>query len=173
MGQPPQELDAFCRREWSRLVGALALYTGDPLLAEELAQEALTRAARDWRKVARMDAPGAWVHRVALNLAHSHFRRVRVARRAQSKLGAEAIDGHRTNAADTADALAVRSAVAALPERERRALVLRYWFDLPVDDVAAAMHCPPNTVKTLTRRAVLALRDAHLVDDEPEAADVN
>ena len=170
MGQPPQELDAFCRREWPRLVGALALYTGDALLAEELAQEALTRAARDWRKVSHMDAAGAWVHRVGLNLAHSHFRRAQVARRARAKLAAEAIGGHET---DTADTLAVRSAVAGLPERERRALVLRYWFDLPVDEVAAAMHCPPNTVKTLTRRAVLALRDAHLVDDEPEAADVN
>ena len=170
MERPPLDLDAFCRREWPRLVGALALYTGDPLLAEELSQETLTRAARDWRTVSRLDAPGAWAYRVALNLARSHFRRVRVARRVQVQLSAVPL---RERDPDTAEALAVRSAVAALPERQRRALVLRYWFDLSVDEVAEIMKCPSNTVKTLTRRAVLALRDAHLVDDEPEAADVD
>ena len=75
--------------------------------------------------------------------------------------------------ADPTDAVAVRAAVAGLPERQRRALVLRYWFDLPVAQVAETMRCPENTVKTLTRRALLALRAAHVVDDEVEVADVN
>ena len=76
----PDELGAFCRAEWSRLVGALSLYTGDADLAEELAQEAVARVCRHWRKVRKMDAPAAWLHRVARNLAHSHYRRARVAR---------------------------------------------------------------------------------------------
>jgi RNA polymerase sigma factor (sigma-70 family) len=170
VGQPPSELEEFCRRESLRLVGALTLYTGDVQLAEELTQETLTRVAQAWGKVSRMDAPGVWAYRIALNLARSHFRRMRVARRVQAQLAGA---GSAVSAPDTAEALAVRSAVAALPERLRRALILRYWFDLPVADVADAMGCPPNTVKTLTRRAVAALREAHLIDDEPEAADVN
>ena len=51
MGQPPPELEEFCRRESLRLVGALTLYTGDVQLAEELTQETLTRVAQAWGKV--------------------------------------------------------------------------------------------------------------------------
>jgi DNA-directed RNA polymerase specialized sigma24 family protein len=47
------------------------------MLAEELAQETMVRVARDWEKVSRLDAPGAWAYRVAMNLARSHFRRAR------------------------------------------------------------------------------------------------
>jgi DNA-directed RNA polymerase specialized sigma24 family protein len=42
--------------------------------------------------------------------------------------------------------------VSALPPNEQTALILRYWLDLPVDQVAEIMQRPPNTVKTLTRR---------------------
>jgi RNA polymerase sigma-70 factor (ECF subfamily) len=54
----------------------------------------------------------------------------------------------------------------ALSEPQRRALVLRYFSDLSVREVADVMRCPSNTVKTHTRRALEALRDAGLVDDE-------
>ena len=63
----------------------------------------------------------------------------------------------------------MRDAVAALPERQRRALVLRYFSDLPVVEVATMMGCPEGTVKTLTARAIAALRGAGLVDDREDA----
>jgi RNA polymerase sigma factor (sigma-70 family) len=66
---------------------------------------------------------------------------------------------------DTASALAVRHAVAQLPVRQRSALVLRYFADLSVAETADAMRCPEGTVKTLTRQAILALRDQGLVGD--------
>jgi hypothetical protein len=50
-------LEALCRREHPRLVRSLALYTGDALLAEELAQDALLAACRRWSEVQRMDSP--------------------------------------------------------------------------------------------------------------------
>jgi len=162
---PPQGLVTFCRTEWPRLVGALALYTGDPELAQEIAQETLARVARDWQRVSSLDAPGAWAHRVALNLARSHFRRLRVARAATARL--EHASATNSVGGDPADAVAVRAAVAALPERQRRALVLRYFVDLPVGEVAAAMGCPEGTVKTLTSRALATLRRSGLVDPDP------
>lgn len=115
-------LAEFCRREHPRLVGALSLYCGDPGVAEELAQEALIRAADRWAQVGQMAAPGAWVHRVAMNLCGSWFRRKRADRRAIARVGAErpyppaGVDG---------DAVAVREAVARLPVRHRRVVVLR------------------------------------------------
>ena len=68
----PIDLTEFCEAEWPRLVGALSLYTGDADLAEELAQEAVVRACRHWRKVRSMEAPAAWLHRVARKIGRAH-----------------------------------------------------------------------------------------------------
>ena len=154
------DVDSFCRREWPRLVGSLSLFTGNADLAEELAQETLARVCRDWRKVSGLAAPGAWAHRVAINLARSHYRHRAVARKHASALvSPTSVDD------DTASALAVREAVARLPVRQRSALVLRYFSDLSVAETAEAMRCPEGTVKTLTRQAILALRNQGLVSD--------
>jgi RNA polymerase sigma-70 factor (sigma-E family) len=165
------DVDTFCRREWPRLVGTLSLFTGDPDLAEEIAQETLARVCRDWRKVSHLAAPGAWAHRVAINLARSHFRHRAVVRKHASALVSTA-----TVDDDTASAVAIREAVAQLPVRQRTALVLRYFADLSVAETAEAMRCPQGTVKTLTRQAILALRNHGLVSDagieEESMADV-
>lgn len=71
--------------EHPRLVRALALYTGDAAWGEELAQEALVQVIRKWEDVAQMAAPGAWAHRVGLNLAKSGFRRRQAAARARRR----------------------------------------------------------------------------------------
>ena len=160
---------AFCEREWSRLVGALVLLLGDRLAAEDLAQETLARVCRDWDRVRTLESPGGWAHRVACNLAASHRRRDRVARRALDRVAGRPL----SPPADDADAVAVRDAILMLPERERRALVLRFFADLSVRDTAAAMRVPEGTVKTLTRSAIAALRASGLVtstDHEAEAS---
>jgi RNA polymerase sigma-70 factor (sigma-E family) len=165
---PTAEVSAFCRREWPRLVGSLSLFTGDGDLAQELAQETLARVCRDWRKVSNLEAPGAWAHRVALNLARSHFRHRAVARRHASRF-ATAVP---SDDPDTATVIAVRNAVARLPLRQRTALVLRYFADLSVAQTAEIMRCPQGTVKTLTHEAIRALRATGLheliADTEPE-----
>ena len=79
-------LEAFCRAEYPRLVGMLDLYCGDLGVAEELAQEALTRVYRHWKKVSALDKPEAWVRRVAINLANSHFRRRKAERKAREQI---------------------------------------------------------------------------------------
>jgi RNA polymerase sigma factor (sigma-70 family) len=153
------EFAAFCVEEHPRLVGALSLYCGDRVLAEELAQDALSRACRDWRKVRRLGAPGAWTHRVAINLASSHFRRAAAESRAKRRLH-EDQRAYGDPGLDRAAALDIRSAVASLPRRQRTALILRYYVDLSVRDVAVAMECPEGTVKTLTRKAIASLRQS-------------
>jgi RNA polymerase sigma factor (sigma-70 family) len=155
------DLDAFCLREWPRLVGALSLYTGDAGVAEDLAQETLARVCYRWEKVRELEAPGAWAHRVAMNLAHSHFRRA-TRRRALEQHAAESRAVHEEGDLDVA--MLVRAAVVRLPRRQREALVLRYYADLSVRAVAEILRCPENTVKTLTRRAIAGLRDAGLAD---------
>jgi DNA-directed RNA polymerase specialized sigma24 family protein len=80
------EFAAFCVEEHPRLVGALSLYCGDRAVAEELAQDALSRACRDWNKIRHLGSPGAWTHRVAINLANSYFRRAAAETRAKRRL---------------------------------------------------------------------------------------
>jgi RNA polymerase sigma factor (sigma-70 family) len=158
------DLAEFCGAEWPRLVGALSLYTGRRDLAEDLAQDALVRVCERWSTVRTADSPSAWAHRVAFNLAKSHFRRAAVWRRVQVRATERAQVVNVNNAAP----IATRDALQSLPPNQREALVLRYYADLSVRDVAALMRCPENTVKTHTRRALAALRESGLLDDDDE-----
>lgn len=150
---------AFCSRVRPKLVGALSLHCGDADVAEELAQEALARAWDRWAKVREMDNPEGWVWRVGVNLASSHYRRKAAERRARAKADARetlvVLDDH----ADPNEREAVRRAVAGLPDRQRTALVLRYFSDLSVEETAQIMGCATGTVKSLTHRAIGSLRD--------------
>lgn len=147
---------AFCARLRPRLVGALGLHTGDAALAEELAQETLARVWARWSKVRDLDRPEAWTYRVAFNLARSHWRRRRAERRANERSANRPTE---PRDADPGSVLAVREAVAALPERQRRAVVCRFYADMSVAETAAALGCAAGTVKALTHKAVAALRE--------------
>jgi RNA polymerase sigma-70 factor (ECF subfamily) len=153
---PPDDLVAFCQREHARLVGAVTLYCGDRALGEEIAQESLAAACERWEKVRTMDAPGAWVHRVAINATNSRFRRLGAERRARRRL-----EGRHDDAVtdpDGADAVAIRQSLAALPARQRQALVLRFYLGLSVAETARWMDSSEAAVKALTQRAIARLR---------------
>lgn len=168
--EPDPALVAFCELEQPKLIGVLTLYCGNKALGEELAQEALARACLRWKQLKDMASPQAWVHRVAINLANSHFRRAAAERRARRRQAAQSSQA--SPSAETTDAVAVRDAVASLPRRQRAALVLRYFADLPVTEVAELMDCPDNTVKTLTRRALQRLGSDLQEPELKEASDV-
>jgi len=148
------DLAAFCEEQIPRLIGVLTLYAGKRAIAEELAQEALARAVLRWSKLRRTESPEGWVYRVAINLANSRWRRGVAERRANQRFGGS--DDRYEE--DHATALAVRVALTQLTGRQRQAIVLRYYLDLPVDEVAALMDCPESTVKSLTRRGLARLK---------------
>lgn len=150
----------FYNVHYTRLVGSLVLYTGDRELAMDVAQETMARAYRDWRKVSRLDTPPAWLHRVAFNLANSAFRRKLAEWRSSARLQQRTDSSHHDS--DASEAVAVRKAVAALPARQKTALVLRYYADMSVADVAEAMGCAEGTVRALTSQALEGLRRSGL-----------
>jgi RNA polymerase sigma-70 factor (ECF subfamily) len=133
--------------------------------AKDLAQEALTRACRHWGTLAAMDYPGVWLHRVAVNLARSHNRREEGRRRA-----VVALTEAQSTLVDPTMEMALRDAVRNLPERERVAVILRFFADLSVRDTAAVMDTSESTVKFLTHSAVKRLRATSLFNIE-EVAD--
>ena len=157
-----RQLAEVCESEHARLVGMLALYTGDEQVAQELAQEALLKLCEHWSSV-RDGNPAAWLTTVAMNLGRSMFRRQLAARRAHVRHGP--LDDQVVD--DRADVLAVRQEVAALPHRQREVIVYRFYLGASVNETAEAMGCATGTVKSLTNRAVVALRAAGLNPGEP------
>ncbi|HEY4377261.1 MAG TPA: SigE family RNA polymerase sigma factor [Acidimicrobiales bacterium] len=158
--------DDFCRAIHPRLVGSLRLYLGEPELAEELAQDALVRVVERWTQVSAMDGPEAWTYRVAFNLARSVLRRRIAERRARSRSERRPTSSWNV---DVAEVLSVRAAIAALPARQRQAVVLRYYGDLTLDQVAEAMGCRLGTVKAHLHQAHASLRLAPLLAADPTA----
>jgi RNA polymerase sigma-70 factor, ECF subfamily len=81
------DFDAFYAASYSRLVGQLFVVLGDLNEAEDVVQEAFTRAAARWPRVRTYDAPEAWVRRVALNQAFTVLRRAKRQLRLLGRLG--------------------------------------------------------------------------------------
>lgn len=152
----PEDPAAFCAQVSGRLTAALTLYTGDRDVAEELAQEALARAWERWDRVGAMASPEGWVFRTARNLAVSRWRRRAIERRARAA---------ETVVEDPAEGVALRAAVADLPERQRATIVARFYLDLSVAEAARHLDCAEGTVKAATSHALDALRRAGFVDE--------
>lgn len=161
---PPDELTAFYAEQFDRVRGSLVLFTGSRDVGEELAQEAFVRACQHWEQIRTMESPGAWVQRVGINLAISRGRRLRTERRPHRRVRREVVDAPAGGDAD------IRGALLALGPHERAVVVLRFYGDLSVAQVAAALGIPEGTVKTRTRTGLATLRASGIgaaTDREP------
>jgi RNA polymerase sigma-70 factor (sigma-E family) len=165
------EFDCFAGGAWDPLLRTGYLMTGDAKDAEDLVQETLLRVARRWNRVRSMDHPAAYARRVLINLVlrdASRRSRQRAELRPQDG-GAEAADESAARALREVDDLAeFRWALAQLPARQRAVLVLRYWADLPVGEVADILGCTEGTVTSTASRAAARLAGA-LAHSSPPA----
>ena len=123
--------------------------------ADECAQEALARAYPRWKHLSRNGNPTPWVVRVAANLAIDHWRRSNRQREASQSTSATSVA---SADAGLADRLAIHSALAVLPRRQRQVVVLRYLADMTESQVAAALTINIGTVKQHASRGLTALR---------------
>lgn len=158
------DFDELYRRDWRPVVALAYGLSGSRAAAEELAQDAFLAAHRRWAHVREYDDPGAWVRRVAVNLAVSSLRRRAAEARAMARLG-----GRRrplpTELAPRDEAF--WRAVRALPARQAQVVALHYLEDRPVADIAAVLECAEGTVKAHLHRARRALAIT-LREDEGE-----
>lgn len=150
--------DALCPRHLPRLY-VIALRIGaDPALAEEVAQDAMVRA---WRNAGRFDpAKGKlspWLNRIALNLAIDRQRAApRLQPLADDLPGAEP-DGFQALAQRDRSAR-LAAGLAALPPRQRAALLLTYAEDGLGKDVARTLGVTTRALEGLLRRGRLFLK---------------
>jgi RNA polymerase sigma-70 factor (sigma-E family) len=148
-----EAFDRLCRKEYVSVVRTAYLITGDREEAVDLAQEAFARAYERWRSVSRMDRPGGWLQRVVANLAISWRRQ----RRFRADVGAGEVDA--VVADEEASDLDLLEALRALTPGQRAAIVLRYYADQPVEEVARALGKRPGTVRALTSQGLARLRE--------------
>lgn len=138
-----EDFASFYRREY-RSIRALAwTLTGEVGAAEDVAQEAFLRAHQRWDVVAGYDEPGAWVRRVAINLATSVLRRRGRELRALVRLGSQRREDWELPDADRE----FWGVVRALPRGQAATIALHYYEDLPVSDIAAVLGIAEGTVK--------------------------
>lgn len=157
----PAAVNEMVTRKLPRLLALASRILGDADEAKDVAQESFLRI---WRQAARWRSGEArfdtWLHRVALNLCHDRLRR----RRERPLNEEEALE-----LADSAPALdeqlesadrnaRMAAALAALPARQREAIVLQYYQELSNIDAAALMNISVEALESLLSRARRQLR---------------
>lgn len=152
------DFDSFYQVNFGDTVALAYSYTTDLAEAQDIAQEAFCRAWQRWAHVSTYDNPVAWVRRVAFNLAHSRWRRLKVAATHIRKQRIDEVPGLNP------DHVAVVAALRKLPKAQREAIVLHHIADVPVDEVARQLDVPVGTVKSWLHRGRAALAGELSID---------
>ncbi len=143
-GWPPRLVELYEQRGLA-LVRLAYLLTGNAAAAEELVHDAFLATLGRWDGVRE---PGPYVRAAVVNHCRSWGRRRSLERRhthtapAHAQLGADEL----------------WDALSKLDERRRTAIVLRFYEDLPDDDIAHILGCRPVTVRTAIHRGLKELR---------------
>jgi len=139
------------------LVRLAVLLVRDMATAEEIVQDSFVAVHDNWRKLRDRAKAASYLRQCVVNRARSVLRHRLVADRSVPPMTPDM-----PSAEQGAIALLERSAVVAalhgLPQRQREALVLRYYADLSEAEIAAAMGISKGAVKSHTARAIAALR---------------
>lgn len=138
--------------------------TGDREQAEDLVQEAFARVAGRFRHLRGVDELDAYLRRAVVNLFSSGLRRRKLERAWLDRERSGHVEHHVDH--DPAERDEVWRALQRLPERQRTAVVLRFYEDLPEREAAALMGCSAGALNSLVVRAMQTLRtELHRGDD--------
>lgn len=147
------EFAAFYEANVGALVGSFTATLGDPMVAQDAAHEAMTRACQKWHTVSQYRNPFGWCYRVGLNWATSRWRkRKREVTTGTFKFEPSGADG------EPIDEELVQ-ALLKLPVDQRAVVVLRIWMDWSISDTAEALGIAEGTVRSRLSRALDRLRD--------------
>ena len=155
------DFDSFYAEAREAVARAVTITTGDRDLSVEAVDEAMARAYQRWSHVSRLENPGGWVYRVALNWATSVLRR----RHRPWPFGGSAERSVEQPSMPEPD---VMRALAELEVRQRAVVVCRYVLGWSEAETAAALSISAGTVKSRLHRAnrQLSSRLAHLRDEK-------
>jgi RNA polymerase sigma-70 factor (sigma-E family) len=147
------EFAEFAEAASPRLRRTAFLLCGDWHTAEDLVQSALAKVFVAWRRIRRQDAAHAYATRTLMNCYLADRRRKRPV-----EVLTDQIPDRAAAPPAPENRLLVLSALAELPPKARAVVVLRYWADLSVDEVAGMLGCSPGNVRSQSTRALSKLR---------------
>ena len=154
-----RDFDAFFRIEYPRLRRLLS--TAD-LHADDALQEAFTKAALSWPRLAGYDDPAGWVRRVAVRRILNERRSSRRRHAAMERLEAPTDP----TVADRESAIDLTRAIRALPKQQRVALTLFYLGGLTSAETGDAMGISVGAVRFHLHEARARLRELMEVRDD-------
>ena len=168
MTQEAVDFTSFVRANSQSLYGTAFLLTGNALAAEDLLQDTLTALYPKWSRVAAAEHSLAYVRRALVNRHVSSTRRTSARDLAVWDLrdGPTDVDV----AVVVSDRRLLWQLLLTLPERQRAALVLRYFHDVPDAEIASALGCREVTVRSLVSRGLAALR-TRAAETEPRGGE--
>ena len=146
----------FVREHTPALLRTAYLLTGNAQSAEELVQDTLVRLYPKWDRVAAADVPLAYVRRSLTN-GYINYQRRAARREYPHDDVPERVDPHDA-VMQLADRDQIWNGLRFLPERQRAALVLRFFEDMTDDEAAIALDCRVGTVRSLISRGLATLR---------------
>ncbi|HYN97086.1 MAG TPA: RNA polymerase sigma factor, partial [Pilimelia sp.] len=162
-----QAIGELYHASYRRLVAQVFAFTTDLTEAQDVVQEAFARALARPGGLAGMDSPEAWLRTVAINVVRRRWRRrklldtILLRDRPVTRTVAPPPGPERTD---------LRDALATLAEPYRQVVVLHYFADLPVEEIAGVLDVPTGTVKSRLSRARAALAE-QLGDYRAEGGD--
>lgn len=131
------------------------LLTGDRDLAEDLVQEAFARMVGRLRHLRHAEGFGPYLRVTIVNLSRSHFRRRKLERAHLERIARTS--EHPSNPHDDQGEV-LHEALLRLPQRQRAAIVLRFFEDLSEGQTADILRCRTGTVRSLVSRGMRSLR---------------
>ncbi|MGD9751603.1 MAG: RNA polymerase sigma factor [Acidimicrobiia bacterium] len=141
-----EEIARWYAELFDALAGLAFLLTGSRAVAEDVVQNVFTRCAA---RLPGLQHPPSYLRAAVVNECRTHHRRA--ARFTEQPDNPELLP---------IELLELRDALARLSERRRAAVVLRYFCDLDMDEIAQLLDCRPATVRSLLHRGVNELRGA-------------
>ena len=144
--------DDFYRGTSRRLLRYAYALTGEMAEAQDLVQEAYTRAWQRWGRLSGYDSVDAWLRLVVARLATDRWRRLVHMRAALTRSGPPKHAGPPGD-----DTVVLVAALRRLPKQQRRALALHYLYDMSIDEIALETGAASGTVKSWLSRGRAAL----------------
>ena len=158
------EFTAFVVARRQVLLRTAYLLCGSWSQAEDVVQIALSKLYVAWPRLRPSSGAYAYARQIVARTAVDEWRRPW---RRQETGGAELLDAvPQRDDLHVADRLALRSALAGLPKRQRQVVVLRYWSGLSVAETAADLRVSEGAVKGYSSRALARLHE--LLTDQDE-----
>ncbi|HSL10467.1 MAG TPA: SigE family RNA polymerase sigma factor [Actinomycetota bacterium] len=156
----PGSLEDLYLRHAPEAVRLAFLLTRDGAIAEDLVQEAFIRVAGRFLHLRSPQAFDAYLRKTVVNLCMTHHRKRKVASAyLDREIGRVGRAEPMSQTADVETRSELRDALETLPDRQRVAVVLRFYLDRSEEETAATLGCSVTAARSLVHRGVQTLRD--------------